>query len=506
MAYTLQHDIPLTSGYGFHPPVPADITIKADTELNLAGFKVRALRLPGHTYGSMGWAFEIGGKRYVSTGDLIMPGGVLGYSGSLNFKAADILASLRKLDALKPDVVLGGHGLGDPDKFIKAGIAAGVTTGWGKLKPEHPDPLYRFAQKNYLVAAWLENIVTAAFGDVDGDGLPDVAVLTEGPRGLAVQVYLNKKGRFAETPDCVTEIPALTGGFHLRMAEISGDGIADFLVSSESAAALLVSEKGKLAYRVVPLPGVQRAASLAVDDFNGDGRTDCLVGQRFVGGYTLAYQDAAGNFKTAAGKGITRTYLDLQLVDVNDDGKADLVTAAGEIFLRRPDGTLPDTASLALNHPFGAWTFLAVGDFNGDGRPDIVLLGKDDKRARAAVFYNRGDPKQPFALEPSSVFELGFDNLLRDGPTVADWNGDGIADLVVSNEQGKEAVVFLGSKGNGLNPTNTSRVTLDYRIHYDTRLGVGNFGAAGNMDLAGFGHSETGAPGVYIWLRTHKAR
>jgi glyoxylase-like metal-dependent hydrolase (beta-lactamase superfamily II) len=502
MAWTLQHDIPMTSGYGFHPPVPTDITVKEDSVLDLAGFKVRALRLPGHTYGSMGWAFETGGKKYVSTGDLIMPGGVLGYSGSLNFKAADILASLRKLDALNPDVVLGGHGLGDPDKFIKAGIDAGTSTGWGKMKPERPDPLHRFTQKNYLVAAWLENIATATFGDVDGDGLPDAAVLVEGPKGLAVKIYLNKKGMFAETPDCVVEVPDLTSGFHMRMAQINDDGIADFLVTSESAAVLLVSKKGKLDYHVVPLVGVQRGAALAVGDFNGDGRTDCLIGQRFVNGYTLALHDKDGRFKTVAAKGITKTYLDLQLVDVNGDGKADLVTAAGEIFLRQPDGKLPDAASLTLKHPFGAWTFLGVGDFNGDGRPDIVLLGKDEKRARAAVFNNTGDARQPFAPEPSVVFELSFDNLLRDGPTVGDWNGDGIADLVVSNEQGKEAVIFLGAKGEGLNPKNTARVKLDYRIHYDTKLGLGEFGGKGRLGLAGFGHSETGAPGVYVWLQS----
>ena len=37
-----------------------------------------------------------------------MPGGVLGYSGSLDFSAEDVLRSLKKLDALEPDVVLGG--------------------------------------------------------------------------------------------------------------------------------------------------------------------------------------------------------------------------------------------------------------------------------------------------------------------------------------------------------------------------------------------------------------
>jgi hypothetical protein len=434
-----------------------------------------------------------------------MPGGVLGYSGSLNFKAADVLASLRKLAAHKPDVVLGGHGLGDPDKFIAAGIAAGEATGWGKMKPLKPDPLYRFLQKNYRTVAWLEKIATATFGDVDGDGRPDVAVLTESPKGLAVQIYLNQKGSFTDTPDCIVDVPGLTRGSHLRMAHINKDGIADFLVCTEQGAALLISEKGKLAYRVVPLPGVTRPVSLAVGDFNGDGLTDCLIGQRFVQGYTIAYQQKDGSFKTVAAKGITRSYLDLQLLDVNGDGRPDLVTSAGEIFLRQADGSLPEKASLVLDQPFGSWCYLGIGDFRGLGKLDIVLLGKSTaekkERSQALVFSNTGNAAQPFATKPTTVLDIGGAGmLLRDGPTVGDWNGDGVADLVVAAEQGNEAVIFLGAKGQGLSERGKVAIKLDYRIHYDTRLGLADFAANGTSALAGFGITEAGAPGVYVWL------
>lgn len=137
MAYTLQHHVPICTGYGFHPPVPTDIAIDEDKELDLAGQKVVALRLPGHTFGAMGWLFEKGDKRLVATGDLIMPEGKLGYAGSVNFSATDILSSLRKLDALRVDIVLPGHGpISDPNRYIAAGIELGRTTGWGKMAPE----------------------------------------------------------------------------------------------------------------------------------------------------------------------------------------------------------------------------------------------------------------------------------------------------------------------------------------------------------------------------------
>src|SRR5262249_29119243 len=130
MAYTLQHHIPNNTGYGLHPPVPTDIKITEDAELDLAGLKVRALRIPGDTAGSMAWHFQKSGKTFVAFGDLIMPRGVLGYSGSVNFSATDVLTSLRKLRDLKVDFVLPGHGAVEgPENYFRAGIDVGQAVG-----------------------------------------------------------------------------------------------------------------------------------------------------------------------------------------------------------------------------------------------------------------------------------------------------------------------------------------------------------------------------------------
>src|SRR5262249_55998678 len=81
-----------------------------------------------------------------------MPRGVLGYSGSINFSARDVLASLRKLRALKPDVVLPGHGaVGGPADTLGAGVEVAVAGGWGLIKPEKPDPYFRIPQKHLLL-------------------------------------------------------------------------------------------------------------------------------------------------------------------------------------------------------------------------------------------------------------------------------------------------------------------------------------------------------------------
>jgi glyoxylase-like metal-dependent hydrolase (beta-lactamase superfamily II) len=497
MTYTLQHDLPYTSGYGFHPPVPVDVHVDRDTDMDLCGLKVRVLRLPGHTYGSMGCMFDLGGRRYVCTGDLIMPDGPLGYSGSVNFWAPDVLESLKKLNTLKPDYVLCGHGNGTPDHFIDAGIRAGEATGWGKMAPPRPDPTFGLASNNYQVVGWLEDIYAAAFGDIDGDGLPDVAILTPGDKGLNLEIYLDKNGRFDAKPDKTVELRGMGPGMKVRIDHLTAGKVADILVSTESKAVLLLADRdGALAWHVTPVEGAVRAATFSAD------RTltppQCVIGERFVQGCRLCQLLPDGSLKTTEGPKFRRTAMELKLVDVNGDGRSDLVTAGGEIFLRDADGRLPDTASLTLDRPYGDWTYLAIGDFNGDGKPDIAQAGMQGLHLMTSVFYNTGDPRQPYHPKPDSEIDLGPElQPIRDGPTVADYNGDGIDDLILGHAQRQNIVIVPGSKS-GLDRAHSLHQKVDYRLHYDTKIGVLDLYGKGTKSIADLGISTVGASGVYI--------
>ena len=63
------------------------------------------------------------------------------------------------------------------------------------------------------------------------------------------------------------------------------------------------------------------------------------------------------------------------------------------------------------------------------------------------------------------------------------------------------AFVLLGAERGGLSGKKTVAIKLDYAAHYDTKPGVADFNGDGTADLAGFGPSAVGAPGVYIWLQ-----
>jgi metallo-beta-lactamase class B len=504
MAYVLQHHIPGGTGYGFHPPQPVDVVLTADQEIELAGLRLRALRLPGHTAGSMGYAFQKEGRTYVATGDLMMPGGLLGYSGSLDFSAQDALASMKKLSALGPDVVLGGHGGGRPDDFIAAGIAAGEATGWSRMTPPKPNPLYRFTQSNYLVAAWLEPILSAAYGDVDGDGRPDVAVLVPKRKGSAVKIYLNQGGKFNATPDAEIDLPELGGGWKLRMLHPGGSKAADFFVSSENQAVLLRCQPqlGRLRFKAVPL-AVVRGSQVATGDFHGGGKADLVIGSRFVQGYSVACQRDDGTFRIRQTKAPAEMYMDIQLADVNGDKRDDLITSCGDIFLRQPDGSLAETPAFHLTPPSGeskGWTFLAAADFDHDGWTDVALLANGKDGVIVWLYRNTRDPHAPFPAEPSAKFVVPDAVVNRDGPTVADIDGDGIPDLILERKSKPGLAILTGAAGDGLSPRRIVSVKLDYTPHFDTRLGAADFSGDARIGLAGFGPSPTGAIGVYIWV------
>jgi hypothetical protein len=459
----------------------------------------------------MAWRFEKGGKSYVAFGDLIMPKGVLGYSGSINFSASDVLASLRKLQALKPDVVLPGHGaVGGPRDTLGDGVEVGMAGGWGLIRPEKPDPYFRIQQKNVVVAAWNLGATSMAFGDLDGDGLPDVAMVAAEGEGAVVKLFLNKKGKFAAEPDRMVPLPDVGRPHKIRVVGGDKGSPAQVFVAGQSTAALLVpvGRIGNPSYRIEAIP---------IGDGNhirfiGQGKSrQTLVTRRFGGVFTLKQEKGrttAQPFLPA----VNGPYVDVREVEVNGDGRPDLVSSYGQIYLRQADGELPKQPSLELPVEKGDWSYLAVGDFNGDGRPDIALLSYGmHGPTRARVFYNKGEPERPFAAKPDTVIPLVADKknanatLVRDTPVVADWNGDGIADLVLAHGQSQEVLVLFGSK-QGLQAGNRRTITLDYRVHYETGIHVADFDGDGRPDLAVFGYTLTGVgwngpPAGYIWLQ-----
>lgn len=507
---TLQHHIPLSTGYGLHPPVPADLLVtEEDTTLDLAGLKVRVVRVPGHTYGSLAYLFTKDGKRYAAIGDLIMPDGLLGYAGSINFSGHDVLASLRKLETMGIDTILAGHGpTTGPERYLKAGIEVGSHAGWGKIRAEAPDPRFRLSQENVLVVGWDMHTRSADFGDFDGDQRADVAVVLQHGEGSVVRVYLNQGGKFGDRPDHEFSLPDVSHPVRVRVRHLNEDKVPDVFVGGRSSAILF--SKGKFPeYETVALSLGEGNQARALD-LDGDKTPEILVNGRFGTFQYLVKQEGGPWGLRQVEPRIHGPYPDLWSGDLNGDSRPDLVSSYGQVHLREAPGLLSKEATqvLPLAAP-GGWSFFAVGDFDGDGRKDVTLSSYAEERASTALYCNCGVADRPFREQPDAVLKLNdhpqrspqSKPLLRDSMPVADWNGDGIDDLIVGRGQDKQVLILFGGEG-GLNLDRSSVIPLDYRHYYETGLHVADFNGDGRADVAGLGYVHTGLVlGVYIYLQ-----
>ncbi len=512
MAYTLQHHLPQGTGYGLHPPVKTDIIIDEDTILDLAGLKVAALRLPGHTYGAMGWMFEREGKKFVAIGDLIMPEGRLGYAGSINFSPYDILESLRRLDDLKVDTILPGHGpVVGPDKYVKAGIAIGTRVGWGKMTPKKPDPRFAITQPNVLVTGFLAQATSAAFGDVDGDGLPDVAVVAPLKDASVVKVFLNHADRPERfdpmKPDFEVTVPEISGPTKIRLLSLNDDKRMDIFISGQSIVATLTSQE-KLGEYATQTSTSSEVHNLRSVDIEGQGKREKVMLGRFSSAQLMVVdKDNRPVYKLLSPE-IRLPYSDLREVDLNGDGRTDWVTNNGRVWLRGADGKFAETPSVQLPLPIADdWYFSGIGDFNGDRKIDVLVGGYGMQGRKAVnVFHNTGDGLAPFKLQPSTTFDIKADPAhVRDTATVGDWNGDGIDDLLIALGQDNKARIYLGS-ANGMSAEGLVTIPLDYWIHYEHALTFADFNGDGLLDIGCLGYTQTGV-GLsgpltpFIWLQ-----
>jgi len=512
MAYTLRHHLPDGTGYGLHPPVPVDKQIDEEEVLDLAGLRVVALRLPGHTYGSMGWLFEIDGKRWVAIGDLIMPDGRLGYAGSINFSPYQVLESLRKLDSLRVDTILPGHGpVVGPDRYVAAGIAFGSSVGWGKMSPEKPNPRFRITQDNTLVTGFLSDAASADFGDVDGDGLPDVVVVapvstTDAKAGSVVKAYLNRTDREPRfdpiKPDFEVRVAGLGPPKKIRLCELNADKKADIVVFDSGNAAMLASRE-KLGEYDISTCDTQEAYQFRMLDRHLSGGGRPVVFGQFSGALAVV-PDKTGKLRSEPlVPKLRAAYSDIRELDLNGDGRTDWVANDGGIRLRDTAGKMPDAPTVQLTLPGeGRWHHLGVGDFNGDKRPDLALV---EREGTIRTYYNTGDAQQPYAPQPRMTTQLKTpppDTVVhaRDAATVADWNSDGFDDLLFGMSQRNEVRVLLGTP-QGLRGERHEMIKLDVLLHFEHAVKVADFNGDGRPDLGVFALVPGGPFTPYVWLQ-----
>ncbi|MDQ3675122.1 MAG: VCBS repeat-containing protein, partial [Gemmatimonadota bacterium] len=238
-----------------------------------------------------------------------------------------------------------------------------------------------------------------ASADVDGDGLDDVFI--GGGSGTPGQLFTQRRdGSFAASAGQPWIRDAAHEDWGALFFDANGDKLPDLYVASggyhlpEGSPLLedrlyLNKGGGKFEKSVGALPTMLTStATVRAGDFNGDGRLDLFVGGRLnprkypypARSYVL--RNDGGRFtdvtETVALELINPGGMitDAAWIDFDGDGRLDLVTA-GEwmpIQFFRGDGSRLRNVTAATGLPplRGWWYSLATGDFNQDGRPDLI--------------------------------------------------------------------------------------------------------------------------------------
>jgi hypothetical protein len=259
------------------------------------------------------------------------------------------------------------------------------------------------------------------------------------------------------------------------------------LVSLAFALALWLAPSAHAAVSFTPQTTVPAVLpmTVAVDDFDGNGDPDLAFANRVSdggddrGSVAVALGKAGAGFGAPTSFPVGRFALSVATGDFNGDGDPDLaVTDEGgnsgghlSVFLGRGDGSFGG----ATTSTGGFGDSLAVGDFNGDGDPDLAMA--DDYGH--AVKVMRGGPGGSFGAPTSYA--------LANSPTrvaVGDFNGDGDPDLAVAIGEGfgpggDTVEVLLGGPGAGFGVPTAFPVG-----HRPWGVAVGDFNGDTDPDLA----------------------
>jgi enediyne biosynthesis protein E4 len=388
-----------------------------------------------------------------------------------------------------------------------------------------------------------------AVGDVNGDGLDDIYV--GGAKWQPGALFLQRRdGTFHSSAQPAIAADSLFEDVDAEFFDANGDGKPDLYVVSGghefSGADSALQDRlyindghGNFRRDVGALPRMAESGScVAVGDFNGDGHPDLFVGRRaVVGAYGvsphsyLLVNDGAGHFRDATAElapalTVAGMVMAAAWVDYDHDGRLDLVVTGEWMPVRafhQESGHFMDrTKEAGLAGSNGWWNSITVADLNGDGRPDLVLgnLGLNSSltaSAKAPARLYVGDfahnhTSQPILatyIEGVSYPVFGRDELLpavsglgTRYPTYADFAGRSVEEVLPAAERRTatvlEAYDFATSMAldNGRGGFTLSSLPMEAQLSPVRAALVSDFDGDGHLDLLLAGN-EFGVPPVF---------
>ena len=347
-----------------------------------------------------------------------------------------------------------------------------------------------------------QNPQSVAIGDIDGDGKPDLAVANSGSN--TVSVFRNTAA--SGSTSFVTKVDFVTGGNpqSVTIGDVDGDGKPDLAVANTGTSTVSVLRNTATSGSItassfatsVDFPAGPAPRSVAIGDVDGDGKPDLVVARNSTNAVSVLRNTATSGSIDPSSFALNVDFVtgiapvSVAIGDIDGDGKPDLATAN---YIGNTVSVLRNTAtngsitasSFAKAVDFGTGLVpysVAIGDIDGDGRPDLALTNYGNSTVSVLRNTSASGSITASSFAPKEDFGIGANPF---SVAIGDVDGDGKLDLATANYGSGTVSVLRNTATSGSIVASSFATKVDFGTAIDPiSVAIGDVDGDGKPDLA----------------------